>query len=175
MGITVTIETKRLTFKKEELERWKSGDREDCPDGYCKRLPNSYGFGEYVVGRHFQRQGYLWIHHDFNLFGYNKPGKYPLAEEVLIRCIGKDEYENMRKLFHMFKPLEEPDLLIYKPDFSEIRFAESKRRDTGDKLREAQIIGLSLISLMLKCEVQIFEVVEEGKQQPPAANVTWSF
>jgi hypothetical protein len=61
--------------------------------------------------------------------------------------------------------VEEPDLLIYKPDFSEVRFTEVKRRDTHDKLREKQIVGLALLSLLFGCPVEVFEVFEKGKER----------
>lgn len=127
MGMKMTVPTKTVRYTKEQLERWKNGDREECPEGYCKNLPGTYGFGEFIVGQHFARQGYLWIHHDFNIFGGNKPGKYPEAENVLLNCLGRDRFEKVRTLYPTFR-LEEPDLLIYTPDFSELRFAEADRK-----------------------------------------------
>ncbi|GAB6154049.1 hypothetical protein JCM17380_27990 [Desulfosporosinus burensis] len=54
-----------------------------------------------------------------------------------------------RTIYKAFKNIEEPDLLIYKPDYSQIRFAESKRLDSRDKLRENQVRGLVLLSVLL--------------------------
>jgi len=105
-------------------------------------LAGAYGFGEYIAGQFFAAQGYKWIHHDFNILGGNRPGKYPEAEEILIRYFGGDLYSKARQLYPLFKPFEEPDLMIYKPDLSEIRFAEAKRAGSGDKLRLNQIKGL---------------------------------
>jgi len=132
------------------------------------RKPGTMGFGESIVGQYFEKQGYEWIHHDYNIFGGNKLGKYPKTEEILIKCLGKSKFEHARMLYEgikhkAFKNIEEPDLLIYKPDFSEIRFAESKRLDTGDKLRENQVRGLVLLSALLGCTVEVFEIVEENK------------
>lgn len=174
MGITVTISTKVITFTSEQRDRWVNNEREDCPDEYCRRLPGSMGFGEFLVGQHFAQQGYLWIHHDFNVFGGNKRGKWPKAEEVLLGCLGEERFERVRQLYPRFRPLEEPDLLIYKPDFSELRFAESKRLDTRDKLRVGQAKGLALLSLLLGCTVEVFEVVEEGRPHT-ARPITWEF
>ncbi|KUG05284.1 hypothetical protein ASZ90_017357 [hydrocarbon metagenome] len=162
MGLVVTIPQNVITYTENQKQKWINGEREDCPEGYCKNLPGSYGFGEYLVGQHFAAQGYNWIHHDFNIFGGNKPGKYPKAEEIFIEYFGSDRYETLRYFHRNFKPLEEPDLLIYKPDLSEIRFAESKRADTKDKMRPAQIKGLAIISVLLNCKAEIFWVVKEG-------------
>ncbi|WP_198360466.1 hypothetical protein [Thermincola potens] len=93
--------------------------------------------------------------------------KYPLSEEIFLKCFGKEKFESAKTIWPAFKHVEEPDLLIYKPDFSEIRFAESKRLDTRDKLREKQARGLALLSILLGCQVDVFEVVEEGKVYKP--------
>jgi hypothetical protein len=59
-----------------------------------------------------------------------------------------------------------------RPDFSEVRFAEVKRMDTNDRLNEAQIRGLAVLKLLYGCEVDIFYVVEEGKDVPERS-VIW--
>jgi hypothetical protein len=41
--------------------------------------------------------------------------------------------------------------MIYRPDFSEVRFAEMKRMDTNDRLNEAQIRGLAVLKLLYGC------------------------
>jgi hypothetical protein len=93
-----------------------NGNRDDCPEGYCKGLPNSYGFGEFIVGQFFASQGYKWIHHDYNVFGRNKPGKYPESEKILYNYLEKERFERLRMFYLTFKTLEEPDLLIYKEE-----------------------------------------------------------
>lgn len=90
-------------------------------------------------------------------------GKYPIAELVIRNCIGAEKYEAVQSLYNVCKSVEEPDLFIYKPGSSEIRFAESKRIDIRDKLRESQICGMALLSLLFQCEVEVFEIVQEGK------------
>lgn len=134
----------------------------ECSDPYCKRLKHSYGFGESILGSHFEKQGYKWIHHDYNLFGGNKPGKYPIAEEVITKCIGIEKFDSARTLYKAHRNIEEPDLLIYKPDCSEIRFAESKRLDTRDQVREEQIRGLALFALLFGAKVEVYVIAEEG-------------
>ncbi|WP_129727901.1 hypothetical protein [Ectobacillus funiculus] len=171
----ITIPVRRIKFVSEEKERWVRGERSDCIDPYCRNYPGSYGFGEALVGKYFERQGYRWIHHDFNVFGGNRLGKYPIAEQVIRNCIGADKYEAIRSLYTVYKSVEEPDLLIYKPDFSEIRFAESKRVDTRDKLRESQIRGIALLSLLFQCEVEVFEIVQEGKIIHAPDEIVWDF
>lgn len=174
MSITITIPLKTLTFTSDQYDKWVRGDREDCLDRYLKGLPNSMGFGESIVGQYFSFLGYKWIHHDYNVFGGNRLGKYPVAEEIISKCIGKEKYDNIRTTYKNLKNIEEPDLLIYAPDFSEIRFAESKRLDTRDKLRENQVRGLALLTLLLGCKVDVFEVVEEGKLYTPQ-DIVWEF
>jgi hypothetical protein len=162
MSIQITIPVKTIYYTDDQYIKWIEGRRDSCIDPYCKMLPPNYGFGESILGRHFEAQGYKWIHHDFNVFGGNKPGKYPVAEEVIINCVGEEKFNIARTIFKAFKPIEEPDLLIYKPDYSEIRFAESKRVDTRDKLRENQVRGLAILAMLLKCEVDVFEIVKYG-------------
>lgn len=87
-----------------------------------------------------------------------------MADEVLLNCLGKEKFDTARIIYKGFKNIEEPDLLIYKPDFLEIRFAESKKLDTRDKWRENQVRRLALIKLLFGCEVDVFGVVEEGKE-----------
>jgi hypothetical protein len=170
----ITIPSKVLYYNSEQYKKWVNGERGDCPDGYCKGLPGSYGFGEYLVGCYYKNNGYSWIHHDFDVFGGNRPGKYPVAEDILIRYFGKEKYESARTLYKAFKNIEQPDLLIFKPDLSEVRFAEAKRQDTRDKLRESQIRGLVLISVLLGCKVEVFDIVETGKDYD-TKDIVWEF
>ncbi|OME19944.1 hypothetical protein BSK57_23535 [Paenibacillus odorifer] len=175
----IIIPTRRVTFNKEQLHNWINGDREYCIDSYCKKLPGSSGFGEYIAGQLYESLNYQWIHHDFNLLGGNKLGKYPLAEAVLRSHFGDARFESGRGYypsFSQFVKAEEPDLLIYKPDFSEIRFAECKRLDTHDKLRESQIRGLALLKLLFNCTVEVIEIVDESKTQLNEPQpVLWQF
>lgn len=164
MGIFVTIPLHTLTYTDKQFADWKEGRRENCPDRYCKGLPGTYGFGENMVGNYFESLGYKWIHHDFNVSGANRLGKFAEAENVLKKYLGEEKFEFCRTIYKNIKNIEEPDLLIYKPDYSEIRFAESKRADTKDKLRESQIRCLALYSLILDCKVDVFEIVKEGKE-----------
>jgi len=161
----VLIPTRKLTYTKEQFECWKNGDREECNDPFCRKLIGTRGFGEYIAGRYFESLGYEWIHHDFNLFGGNRLGKYSKAEAIFRIYFGEERFEKGRGFypsFHPFVQLEEPDLMVYKPDYSEIRFVVCKRRDTYDKLREKQVRGLALVNLLFDCQVEIIEIIEEG-------------
>lgn len=175
----IIIPTRRVTFNQEQLHNWINGDREYCRDSYCRNLTGSKGFGEYIAGQFYESLGYQWIHHDFNLLGGNKPGKYPEAETILRKHFGDLRYESGRgyyPAFSQFAKTEEPDLLIFKPDFSEIRFAECKRLDTQDKLRESQIRGLALLKLLFNCTVEVIEIVDESKiQLNEPQPVVWQF
>lgn len=162
----VMIPTRIITFNYNERTRWVDGSREDCIDSYCKGLPGSKGFGEYIAGRFYESLGYKWIHHDYNLFGGNRLGKYPKAEAIIRRYFGDDRYEKGRGFYPSFSSyigLQEPDLMVYRPDGSEILFAECKRHDTNDKLNEDQVRGLALLKLLFGCHVELVEIVEEGK------------
>lgn len=175
----IIIPVRRVTYNKEQLHRWISGDRGHCTDSYCKKLPGSRGFGEYVAGKFYESSDYQWIHHDFNILGGNKPGKYPVAETILRSHFGDARYESGRGYYPSFSryvKVEEPDLLIYKPDFSEIRFAECKRLDTYDKLRESQIRGMALLKLLFHCTVEVIEIADESNTQLDEPQpVVWQF
>lgn len=174
MTIQITIPIQTLTYTEEQFNDWKEGRRDNCPDPACKGLPDTRGFGENIVGNYFESLGYKWIHHNYNVAGGNKPGKYPDAETVLIKCLGSEKFEFCRTIYKSIKNIEEPDLLIYRPDYSEIRFAESKREDTHDKLRDNQVRCLALYALLLGCKVDVFEVVMFGKQHE-TKSIIWEF
>jgi len=140
------------------------------PNTTCPLLPlNVQSTSIFTISklcRYFESLGYEWIHHDFNLFGGNRLGKFPKAEAIFRTYFGEERFEKGRGFypsFHPFVQLEEPDLMVYKPDYSEIRFVECKRRDTYDKLREKQVRGLALVNLLFDCPVEIIEIIEEGK------------
>lgn len=170
MSLEVAIKPKLLEYDPSELERWELGDRDYCADWYCRKVSGTRGFGEYVVGRHFERLGYEWIHHDFDVFGTNAPGKYPRSEEVLLNFFGAERLRAARSLYKRLKPFREsrkapvetPDLLIFNRDASEVRFAESKRTDTGDRVNRRQVIGLTLIAALYRCPVDFFLVAPKG-------------
>ncbi len=175
----IIIPTRRVTYNKGQLGRWKSGNRDDCIDAYCKKLQGSRGFAEYIAGSFYETLGYSWIHHDFNLLGGNKLGKYPETEAVLRKHFGDSRYESGREYYPAFSryvKVEEPDLLIYKPDYSEIRFVECKRNDTNDKLRESQIRGLAILKLLFQCTIEVVEIIEESKNQSREEQpIVWKF
>jgi len=171
MGFRLQIDATVREFDPEERERWRSGERGDCTDPYCLRLPGTYGFGEHLVGRHFADRGYKWIHHDLDIFGLNKPNKYPKSEAVLLEHFGSEKLCAIRECVLAIKPLHEPrkaviespDLLIYRGDPMEVRFAECKRAETRDKLNRRQLLGFMLIGAVLRCPIDVFVLRERGK------------
>src|SRR5690348_9136952 len=108
MTIEFVLQPKVLFYEPHELDRWKVGDREQCSDSFCRRLGGSGGFGEYLVGRHFESLGYQWIHHDFDLFGSNKLGKYPKSEDLLARFFCPEAREIIRSFHRSLKPFRLP-------------------------------------------------------------------
>jgi len=170
MALALTIDPIVVRYTREQLQSWKAGERDDCPEGYCKGLPHSYGFGEYLVGKYWQERGYLWIHHDFDVFGGNRDDKYVEAQRIVRETLGVERFEAARSLSRVLAPFakpghgtfEEPDLLIYSPDCSVLRFAECKRPANNDRLRPQQGIGLFLLGALLDCPVDVFIVAEEG-------------
>ncbi|WP_204166811.1 hypothetical protein [Bacillus sp. CGMCC 1.16541] len=48
----VIIPTRKLTYTKDELNSWIEGNREYCFDQYCRSLPGSKEFGEYIAGKY---------------------------------------------------------------------------------------------------------------------------
>jgi hypothetical protein len=176
MAVKISLEPQVLFFDPALLERWRGGDRAYCSDSVCRRLNGSAGFGEFLVGNHFEELGYKWVFHDFDIFGTNRPGKYPNSETVLLNYFGKERLSAARSLHRVLHPFREPrhvtvetpDLLIFKPDGSEVRFAECKRTDTRDKINNRQAIGLALIAAVLRCPADFFLVVPRGSSPPLA-------
>lgn len=171
-----------LEFDLLELHAWKNGDRAGVSDEYLSRLRRgSTGFGEFIVGRHYQRLGYEWIHHDFDIFGSNKEGKYKRADEILRCMLGEKTLAAARKLhktLYPFRepgqfPIEAPDLLLFREQTNELRFAECKRQDTGDRLNNRQVLGFIAIQALLRCPVDLF-VVRPCSTRPWPAPISFS-
>jgi hypothetical protein len=171
MGVLLRFEPKLVEFTARERDAWVAGDRSDCHD-YCAGISGGVGiggFGEYVVGKHWERQGYKWIHHDFDIFGGNVDHKYP-SQEILEEAIGRDRlaaFKALCKGLHAFREqghaaLVQADLMIYSPDMKEVRFAECKRYGTSDRVSPQQALGLFLIASQLRVPAEIFVVAEEG-------------
>lgn len=166
MGIQIVIPQQVITYTSQQYDRWVRGEREDCSDPYCKRLPRSCGFGEFIVGQHFEKQGYRWIHHDYNIFGGNKLGKHPLADEVLQKYFGEERFMMLRTVNQHFDRFQEPDLMIFSSDHKQLRFAECKREDTKDKLDIEQVRGLAIIAALLECEVELYLITKDNDANP---------
>ena len=107
MSVRVALEPQVLYFDPTLLERWRGGDRAYCSDSVCRRVSGTSGFGEYLVGAHFERLGYKWVHHDFDIFGTNRPGKYPNSEAVLMKHFGEARLNAARSLHRGLYPFRE--------------------------------------------------------------------
>lgn len=127
-----------------------------------------------MVGKYWQQRGYAWIHHDFRVFGENRDEMYLESQKILKQALGPERFSSARGLAAALRPFrapgraafEQPDLLIYKPDMSEVRFAECKRPAVGDRLRPQQGIGLFLLGAILRCPVDVFIVAMDGDEVP---------
>jgi len=186
MPPNISVDVDMLEHDGGDLKKWREGRRDECADEFCRRLSGTNGFGEYIVGRHFEAQGYKWIHHDFDLFGTNTKAKYPESEKILTDYFGEERLSAIRsfhKTLFPFReprhhPLEAPDLLIFKSNgqtITEVRFAESKRLDTRDKLNSRQILGLFLIDAVLKCPIQLFILCERGRSKGTPHTLEFTF
>jgi hypothetical protein len=170
MSLKIIIEPKILKFDRAKLEEWE------------KVNGNTNAFGENIVKVHLESQGYKCIQHDYNILGGNKEGKYPDAEIVLKKYFGSEKYDSARKLYSTMLPLrdpkkapfEEPDMLVYKPDLTELKFVEVKRTDTGDRLRKKQVRGLLLLSCFLNVDIDVFVLVPNDIQYNNS-HIVWEF
>lgn len=185
MGIELTFRPILMEFSGDERDKWTVGDRSDCIDRYCAGISGGQGiggFGEFIVGKHWQQRGYRWVHHDYDIFGDNMDGKYPESQKILEDALG-DRLAKFKVLCNTLGPFREnghapvaqPDLLIYKPETMEIRFAECKRHGTPDRVNSRQALGLFLIASMLRLPVDVFVVAEAGICSKPLEPVTFVY
>lgn len=169
----ITVEPLLLHFTLAQREAWRRGERDDCADPYAKKLEGTAGFGEYVTARHFETLGYRWIFHDFDVFGTNRPGKYPASEAILLDRLGGAKLAELKSIHPeartsgLLRP-ETPDLLLYRLDSQELRFVECKRVDTRDRLRPSQLLGLAHLA-EAGCRVDVCILAPEGSSpaRPP--------
>lgn len=130
-------------------------------------------FGETMAGRYYESLGYKVVYKGFNLFGGNRPDKWPEPRELLIAYYGQERFDIAQTIYPTYKVIE-PDLMIYKPDLSEIRFAEVKRTDTHDKLDPRQARALGLIALLLGSKAELVRVHPKGQPAPTESEI-WQF
>lgn len=185
MAVILTFEPRLVEFTVEQRDAWRRGDRSECIDPYCAGIgggEGTGGFGEYLVGKFWQDLGYRWVHHDFDIFGGNVDGKYEESQAILENALG-DRLAQFKTLVDSLRPfqasghapVEQPDLLIYKPGTAEIRFAECKRTDTRDKVNSRQALGLYLITSQLRVPVDVFILAEQGTRVEPLTPITFTY
>ena len=110
MSLKITIPIHILKYSHEQLQRWNDGERAGCKDSYCLRLRGSYGFGEYLVGSHFNSLGYEWIHHDFDVFGGNNLVNTPCLKKF---CLIVWEKKSLIGFEQFIKPSQILNIPIY--------------------------------------------------------------
>lgn len=170
MSLEIVIKPKIVKFDRSKLKEWMNNHR------------NGIGFAESVVMEHLEGFGYKCIQHDYSMLGCNKLGKYPESEEILKRYFGIEKYKAARKFSSITRPFrtpgketfEEPDMLVYKPDLSELKFVEVKRSDTRDRLRKKQVRGLLLLASLLNADVEVFIVVPNDVEYENK-EIVWEF
>ena len=118
MGFRIFIDSTVLEYDEIEKQRWIDGDCTGCSDSYCLRLSGNKGFGEYLVGRHFAALDYEWIHHGFDLFGTNKPRKYPFSEAINLNHFRKQKHDVIRNSDRAIYPLHEPYKVLFEQERS---------------------------------------------------------
>jgi len=185
MPIAITIQPVLLEFTPQQRDAWVAGDRSDCLSRYCAGISGGEGvggFGEYIAGRYWQDQGYIWEHHDFDIIGANKDGMYEsqsmLETSLGAKCLA-DFKASCQSLWPFAEehhgPLEQPDLMICKPDGSGLRFAECKRFGSRDRVNPRQAMGLFLIASQLHVPVDVYIVAEQGKCFEPLEAMVFEF
>ena len=184
MGVSLVFQPRLVEFTPEERDAWVSGDRGDCDD-YCAGISGGVGiggFGEYITGKHWETREYRWVHHDFDIFGYNIDGKYP-SQTILETALGAERLAAFKRLCKGLEPFKEsghdalvqPDLLIYNADMTDIRFAECKRHGTSDLVSPQQALGLYLIESQLGLPAEVCVVAERGTCVEPSPPLTFTY
>jgi hypothetical protein len=127
---------------------------------------------ESSVEQYLQKHGYRTIHHDFYLFHDSEKTKYPENEQTLNDIIGQEKLTKLREYAAILYPWglgpgqspEQPDIFAYDADRNYF-FSEVKSRRTGDRLRPPQMIGLSLIHVILGCDLELALAVDKSDQK----------
>lgn len=130
----------------------------------------------------WEERGYDWIHHDYDVFGGNKDGKYETSQLILEDAFGAERLATLKTLGKTLEPfrdkghasVEAPDLMIFRPGTSEIRFAEAKRNDTRDTINGRQALGLYLLGAVLGCPVDVFVIAQQGSN-PSLAPIVFAY
>lgn len=122
----------------------------DRDDVRITRLQRRNHFAEWFTAIHlFQRDGMLSL---VEKYGYKT---HPRKQDVLSQLFAPQQRAVLDEIRSRFRVML-PDLLVYKPDHSEFRFAEVK--GPGDHVREIQRQSHQAIEERLRVPVEIVVV-----------------
>jgi hypothetical protein len=124
----------------------------------------SDGNAELLMQEHYESQGYCVLNNTFAVVYNPATTKYPEAQEIVNKLFDRSKLEAMWNFTHRLLLGEgvtnvapgQPDLLIYKPDFTGAFFSEVKTG--GDSLKTGQMVGVSVITTFLDCRVEVARV-----------------
>lgn len=153
----VAFPVRFLEYDVEEREAWRTASHNN----------GTSGFGEEYAAQFYRSLGYAAIVKGFNIFGGNRPDKWPETRQVLMSYYGEDRFLLAQQIRPVFEHVIEPDLLVYQPDGSELFFVEVKRTDTYDKLHPKQVRALALLTALLDTHVEIAVLSPKGSTRVP--------
>jgi hypothetical protein len=119
---------------------------------------------ELMMQRYFESQGYQVLNNSFAVVYEPATTKYPESQQIVSQLFDPGRLEALRHFTHRLLLGDgvagvapgQPDLLVFKPDFSDVFFAEVK---TGsDTLKIGQMVGISVLTTFLDCRVEIARV-----------------
>ncbi|QEG43439.1 VRR-NUC domain-containing protein [Roseimaritima ulvae] len=122
------------------------------------------GNAELLMQHHYESQGYCVLNNTFAVVYSPATTKYPDSQEIVSRLFDKCKLASLRNFSHRLLLGEgvtnvapgQPDLLLYRPDFTEAFFSEVKTG--GDTLKTGQMVGISVITTFLGCRVEVARV-----------------
>ncbi len=167
------IEETVLTYRPEQLQAWKAGDRSIAPT-FAEITPNyqnqpTFHFGEMFALRHFlESEGWK------GFAQYALGPQYPGSERRLAGRLMAKKVIPAARLRRLLAARSDsalvnsgsgaPDLFLYKPDGS-FKFAEVKKE--RDRINHSQLRCIAQILAMLRCEVSIVYLQAEGRRYTP--------
>jgi hypothetical protein len=122
------------------------------------------GNAEVLMQQHYESQGYKVLNNNFAVVYNPSTTKYPDSQRIVDELFDSHKLEAMRHFGSCVFPGDgvhgvnpgQPDLLVYKPDMTEVFFSEVK---TGsDTLKQGQMVGISVLTTFLGCRIEIARV-----------------
>ena len=127
------------------------------------------GNAEQLMQQHYESLGYKVLNNNFAVVYSPQSTKHPAAQKIVSELFDSHRLEAMDFFGKSVFPGDgvreqnpgQPDLLIYKPDKSEVFFSEVK---TGkDWLKPGQMLGISVLTAFLGCRIEIARVNGDPK------------